>query len=72
MTKKKKMTLRTLEKTMKKKTMTSRFQPGRRRPQPWNFGTKTRNNKNTTLGVLEKTMKNKTMTLRFWLEKRRP
>jgi hypothetical protein len=51
--------LGTLEKTMKKKTTTLRFQLGIRRPQPWNFGKKTKNKKNTTLGALEKTMKKK-------------
>jgi hypothetical protein len=42
MAKKKKMTLGTLEKTMKKKTTTLKFWLKRRRPQPWSFGKKPR------------------------------
>jgi hypothetical protein len=39
---KKKMTLGTLEKTMKKKTTIPRFRPRKRKPRPWSFGKKPR------------------------------
>jgi hypothetical protein len=38
MARKKKTTLGTLEKTMKKKTMTLKFWPRKKKPQPWSFG----------------------------------
>jgi hypothetical protein len=51
---------------MKKKTITSKFRPRRKKPQPWSFGKKTKNKNSTTLGALEtleKTMKENVTTL---------
>jgi hypothetical protein len=63
MARKKKTTLGTLEKTMKKKTITLKFWPRRIKTIAMEFWKKTKNKNNTTLGALEKTMKEKTTTL---------
>jgi hypothetical protein len=61
--KKKTMTLGTLEKTMKKKIISLRFRPGRRKPKPWSFQ-KNQEKKDHNYGVFEKTKKK--TTPRLW------